>query len=69
VCPDLIQSKNDGEWDYITHSMLIKLYNVPPHQCISWERAKGMTEEYLKDLIVLHPRYGGDYRLEGEKHE
>ncbi|HBF0795292.1 TPA: hypothetical protein KNP26_002946 [Clostridioides difficile] len=58
-----ITSKNDGQKHFINFRDLIKLYGVPPRECI---RAKDYYERDsldLKDIKFLYPRDDGKYKL------
>lgn len=65
IVPGYIKSKNDGEIHYISASQLMRLYKVNPLECIValgkyWHRGRIGIES----LIVLRPRYDGNYGLE-----
>lgn len=65
IIPGWVTSKNDGDRHWITAEQLMRLYVVRREQCI----VAGQT--YLaqiagprfdsRNLIVLRPRYAGDY--------
>lgn len=62
VVPGYIHSKNDGDRHFIGASQLMRLYGVKPQQC-SVVTEDGSTYGRYKDMIVLRPRYDGNYTL------
>jgi len=65
VVPGYITSKADGDLHYVNANELIRLYGVDPRECVIWKNPPSwITEPYIKGLIVLNPRYDGDYSLE-----
>lgn len=66
VMPGNMPSKNDGDIHYISAQKLISLYGVNKNECvIAGER----SSSYNNKLIILSPRYDGDYTLENEHHD
>ena len=66
VCPDFIISRTDGQRHYIGAAQLIRLYNVPAHECVVNEPPliEGTLGFYQKrDMVFLRPRDDGDYTL------
>ncbi len=63
--PGNITSKNDNQIHYISASMLIKLYKVNPKECIEFSRT--INEKEYQNLIELHPRYDGNYKVINNK--
>jgi hypothetical protein len=61
VKPGYERSKNDGDKHWISADTLIRLYGVNPKECI---RSQFNGEQDPQDLIVLRPRYDGNYELE-----
>lgn len=60
-----IFSKNDDDRHYIPPTKLAELYNVNPKECYF---AKNEDSEILhglrlEELIVLRPKYDGNYKL------
>ena len=64
LCPGNIPSKNDKQWHYVSAQRLAALYGVPMSECRvrpelehrhGWDGSPG--------LIVLEPRYHGDYEV------
>jgi len=67
VMPGKVASKNDGNVHYVNARQLMDLYNVDPKECIIY---KGDQPLGYRNLIVLRPRYDGNYSLtEGVKNE
>ena len=71
VCPDYILSKNDGQLHFIGPMKSMQPYNVNPKDCEIYEPAPYWTNSWYraaqrlcKGLIVLAPRYHGDYNIE-----
>jgi hypothetical protein len=57
-----VRSKYDGQWHWISCDELIRLYRVPPAECVRINGHHG--DERGRDftaLIELHPRRNGDY--------
>jgi hypothetical protein len=61
VKPGYVFSKSDGDKHWISADKLIRLYQVNPRECV-------ISHPYLdpEDLIVLEPRYDGNYELRME---
>lgn len=54
--PGYVISQHDGDRHYITPEMLASLYQVPMSECV-------INPESTEGLIVLRPRYDGNYKL------
>lgn len=63
VCPNWVTSANDGDRHFITAIMLIGLYGVNPHECIVSRDVLNRRGLDISELIILRPKYNGDYRL------
>jgi hypothetical protein len=69
VIGDYIRSKNDGQEHFVPASVLVRLYNVDPNECIMVDRGHelyalmGVAPEHRSRLIRLFPRYDGDYQI------
>lgn len=68
IYPGYAQSKNDGDIHYIGVAQLVKLYQVHISECIIIDSSRpetyeGWTDEFLKSLIHLRPRYDGRYPI------
>jgi len=60
-----MMSKNDKTIHQISADDLIKLYGVDRRECIisrSENDFRGYSKEYLDSLVLLRPRYDGNYR-------
>lgn len=62
ICPSYVQSKNDGEWHFVTAPQLIRLYGVNSHECVVLVDESDISFRG-KDLILLAPRTDGDYTI------
>lgn len=64
VIPDYVHSISDGDYHYITARQLIKLYGVPPSECVIVSSLKDIYYRGLEvnDLIVLRPLRNGLYK-------
>lgn len=64
VIPGNVISKNDGDEHYISANELIRLYGVQRDDCVIADPSmpRGYYSKYA-DLILLVPRYDGDYSL------
>jgi hypothetical protein len=72
-----IHSKNDGERHYVSCSQLMRLYGVKPSECYTTDvrrggvqdpldligQVPGVSRQELVQLMLLGPRYDGDYTL------
>lgn len=64
IIGDWITSQTDGDWHYISAENLIRLYGVDPAECIIYsDKKRELGLDPNLDLIVLRPRYDGNYRL------
>jgi hypothetical protein len=54
-----VKSRHDGDQHYVSAVRLIRLYGLDPKECVV--SIKQFMER--EDLIHLHPRYDGNYRL------
>jgi len=59
VCADSVMSKTDGDIHHISANQLMGLYNVSPKDCLVWDGSP--LQSYPDHLLVLRPRYRGDY--------
>ncbi len=59
--PGYVVSKTDGDRHYITSQMLMKLYNVPPKDCVTYIPFRRCTYDQDK-LIDLYPMASGKYK-------
>lgn len=59
VLPGYVISKNDGQWHWINEHDLIRLYWVPPNECLIGEPRAGDPS----GLTELRPRYDGNYTI------
>lgn len=63
VYPGYVMTLN-GQRHYVNAADLVRLYGVNPHECIiagSTDALKGCKPEYLRKLMPLCVRPGGDY--------
>jgi len=67
IVPGEIPSKYDGQIHYITAARLMSLYGVNPAECVTLDKAEEAKAIMRTDLIILKPRYDGDYTLPKEK--
>jgi len=61
IYPGRIISQADGQLHFIKAKELMKLYAVNPMECVVNSRFNHIPK---KDLINLHPRYYGDYKVD-----
>lgn len=64
-----VRSRMDGDVHWITGAQLAHLYGVDPRECIFADerRLDPRTQHWIdRGLVILRPRYGGDYRLPGK---
>jgi len=68
--PGMIQSMTDGQHHHVGAMALARLYGVSLSQCEIYEPAPWWPESYYrmaqerhKGMIVLAPRYDGNYSL------
>ena len=57
-----VKSENDGDWHYISAKRVAELYGVPLNETIL-VGANNIGILPTEDLIVLTPRFDGDYTL------
>ncbi len=62
VVPGKVRSQTDGDRHWVGFGELVQLYGVDPKECIAHNPERS-GDDYDPDLIVLHPREDGDYRL------
>lgn len=65
VVPDFMLSKTDNQKHFIGATQLMRLYGVNPLECIV-SRDGEIYKLNTDNLIVLRPRYNGDYTLPTE---
>lgn len=70
VCPGYIRSATDGQRHFITARALAELYGVPANECVTYDYdqaakspAYEQTNEWKLELIPLHPKSDGKYKL------
>lgn len=74
LCPGPVRSRTDGQVHHVSAAQLARLYRVPMDECVTLPRPGNpcATDLILSlmersgpggDLIRLHPRFDGDYRL------
>jgi len=63
VKPGYVTSQYDGDTHFVTFSQLIRLYGVKSNECINADTMQmtGNKDGWEDDLIVLEPRYDGEY--------
>lgn len=65
VMPGWVRSRKDNGIHFVNAVQLMKLYKVNPDECFILQ--PGMLPEDFgmvrEDMIILRPRYGGDYDL------
>lgn len=71
--PGMVTSKRDGDRHFIDAHQLARLYGVRPSECVvvPWNVEQGRERQHQlllerierMDLIHLHPRYDGNYKL------
>lgn len=62
VFPREVESKNDGDYHYISCDMLIHLYGVNPKECKCIRSERDLRGYNTDNYISLYPRYNGDYK-------
>jgi len=62
ILPGMVTSNTDSDRHFITAHQLIRLYGVNPEEC---QVCHSVQDFYVfsEKLIVLRPRYDGDYSL------
>lgn len=63
IMSDFVTSKTDGQRHFISADKLIKLYGVNPDECIILAHPTHTNGYDLEKLIILSPRYDGNYTL------
>ena len=66
IVPDFVTSNNDGDRHFISAQQLIKLYGVDAEEChVASHPAhlEGFNIGGENPLIILAPRYDGNYQL------
>lgn len=73
LCPGPVASRNDGDVHHVSPAQIANLYGVSPQDCLVLPPERpgkpcGLRRWVLEavergDLIALHPRFDGDYRL------
>lgn len=70
LCPGLVSSRTDRDLHYISARKLAFLYGVPMDECLIADYSQGsrdysrlMERARAGELIALHPRWDGDYKL------
>lgn len=58
--PGYVISKTDGDRHYITSENLMRLYNVRPHECVTYIPLRPYPNE--DKLIDLYPVANGVYK-------
>ena len=58
--PGYVVSETDGKRHYITAKALMKLYNVPPEECVVCIPYRPYPNQ--DKLIALHPMANGKYK-------
>lgn len=72
VRPGYVTSKSDGQEHFITSEMLIRLHGVRRKDCIVvpcntvTSRPSFFTEQQMRNMTILQPRYDGDYIFLGD---
>ena len=61
VIEDTIVSKHDNDTHFIDANQLIKLYGVKRSECIIVKLGQNVRNVNVGNLIILKPRYNGDY--------
>lgn len=62
-----IISKNDVQRHFITTFKLIGLYKVSRSECILCDDIQGYSLSFLNSLILLKPRFDGNYKDYSDK--
>lgn len=67
IIGDEVTSRSDGQRHYINSHTLLRLYRLRMDECyLAESHDKIAIEQYLRyepNLIILRPRYNGDYGL------
>ena len=72
IMPGWIISQNDGGEHWVSARQLIRLYRVNPDECVIVPPGKPERQFKafgLDGLIILRPRYDGNYTLEEYQNE
>lgn len=67
VYPGYIDNKNDNETHFIDYPTLIRLYNVPPNECVCMTGHMSDRGKNIEGLIKLYPDYYGHYEIKNQK--
>lgn len=57
-----VYSYNDSDEHYISAKRLQELYNLPINECILANNEQDLNGVDFNNLIILQPRYYGDYK-------
>ena len=60
IHPGFMDSKNDGQWHFISYEQLIKLYHLDPKKCFNAELEDAMNGR--RNCKHYYPRYDGEYK-------
>ena len=71
LCPGMVTSRYDGQGHYVSALQLARLYGVDmrlcvifrPPSCLPLDRYLMELKRQYREIIVLKPRYNGDYTL------
>ena len=68
VIGDYVISKIDSQRHYVNAYRLCQLYGVNTSECIMIEqgREEDLRGRNLENLIILRPRYNGNYKLKSK---
>lgn len=69
--PGVVRSARDGDSHYISAAQLALCYRVRLDECVvddgRMDKLSGADKEWLAGLIVLEPRFDGDYTMPVER--
>lgn len=69
LCPGPVRSRVDGQEHHVGAAELVQLYRVNPSACLVMPSGPGGLRAWALgciergELVALHPRPDGDYRL------
>lgn len=71
LCPGPVRSRSDGQVHHVSAPELARLYGVAMADCVALPGRPGdrplrdtlLARAARGELVYLHPRYDGDYRL------